>query len=218
MDNIISESLSVLPVKRKNGIYALRLCVNQGQLTIGMLKNITETMAAFNLTSLRATTGQRMNLEGIPEDKLDDVVASLGVAVQKAPPGISVCTGAGICIYGKQETRAIADKVLELVKKNGPYPYKVKSGVSGCKMACGLSFVRDVGLVGGPKGWDVYFGGAATRNAGVGVQLGKNVTEDEALDMIDKSLGFYRESGRKRERPSGTVNRLGKEALLDFLK
>jgi NAD(P)H-nitrite reductase large subunit len=218
MDNIVSESLVVSPVKRKDGTYSLRLCINQGQLTVGMLKTVMDTMAKFNLTSLRATTGQRMNLEGIPEAQLGEVVASLGTAVEKAPPGLSVCSGAGVCLYGVQESRAVGDKILALVKENGPYPFKVKSGVSGCKLACGLSFIRDIGLVGAPKGWDVYFGGAATRNAGVGIQLGKNVSEDEALSLIGKALVYYRENGRKRERTSGTIKRLGADALLAAVK
>ncbi|WP_291326247.1 nitrite reductase [Desulfovibrio sp. UCD-KL4C] len=218
MNNIVSEQLIVKPIKRKDGTYVLRLCVNQGQLTIGMLKNIMETMTEFNLTSLRATTGQRMNLEGIPDAKLDEVIASLGVAIEKPLPEITVCTGAGICMYGVQETRSMGDKILSLLKENGPYPFKIKTGVSGCKMSCGLSYVRDIGLIGGPKGWDVYFGGAAARNAGVGILLGKAVSSEDALNLIAKALVFYRENGKKRERTSGMVNRLGADEVLAALK
>lgn len=218
MDNIVAESVVVMPVERKDGTYALRLCLNQGQLTAGMMKTVMETMSKFNLSSLRATTGQRMNLEGIPKDKLNEVVESLGTAVEKAPPGVSVCTGAGICKYGVQESRGMGDKLLTVVKQNGPYPFKVKSGVSGCKIACGLSFVRDIGLVGTPKGWDVHFGGAATKNAGLGVQIGTRLSEVDALEMVSKALVFYKENGKKRERTSGMLRRLGADAVLEALK
>ncbi|WP_027721698.1 nitrite reductase [Maridesulfovibrio zosterae] len=218
MNNIVAEPIMVMPVERKDGTYALRLCLNQGQLTAGMMKTVMETMVKFNLTSLRATTGQRMNLEGIPKDKLGEVIESIGTAVEKAPPGVSVCTGAGICKYGVQESRSMGDKVLAAVKQNGPYPFKVKSGVSGCKISCGLSFVRDIGLVGTPKGWDVHFGGAATKNAGLGVQIGTKVSEEEALDLVGKALRFYKENGRKRERTSGMLRRLGADAVLEALK
>lgn len=159
-----------------------------------------------------------MNLEGIPKDKLTEVVESIGTAVEKAPPGVSVCTGAGICKYGVQESRGMGEKILAVVKKNGPYPFKVKSGVSGCKIACGLSFVRDIGLVGTPKGWDVHFGGAATKNAGLGIQLGTKLSEDEALELVTKALSFYKENGKKRERTSGMLKRLGAEAVLNAVK
>lgn len=218
MDNIVAEKLTVAPVERKDGTYALRLCIKHGQLTAGMMKTVMETMQKFNLNSLRATTGQRMNLEGIPKEKLNEVIESLGTSVEKAPPGVSVCTGAGICKYGMQESYGMADRLLAVVKENGPYPFKVKSGVSGCKMACGMSFVRDVGMVGGPKGWEVHFGGSPRKDAGLGVVLGSKVTEAEALELAEKALLFYKENGRKRERTSGMLRRLGAEAVLEAVK
>lgn len=218
MNNIVAEPVVVMPVERKDGTFALRICLSQGQLTMGMMKTVMETMDKFNLTSLRVTTGQRMNLEGIPKGKLDEVVESIGTAVKKAPPTVGVCTGVGVCKYGVQDSRGMGEKLLALVKQNGPYPFKIKSGVSGCKISCGFSFVRDIGLVGTPKGWDVHFGGGAARNVRAGVKIGSKLGEAEALELVTKALAFYKENGKKRERTSGMVNRLGAEALLDGLK
>ena len=218
MNNIVAEKLTVAPVERKDGTYALRLCIKHGQLTVGMMKTVMDAMENFGLTSLRATTGQRMNLEGIPKDKLGEVIEALGTSVEKAPPGVSVCTGAGICKYGMQESYGMADRLLAVVKENGPYPFKVKSGVSGCKMACGMSFIRDIGMVGGPKGWEVHFGGSPRKDAGLGVMLGSKVSEEEALDLAKKALLFYKDNGRKRERTSAMLRRLGADAVLDAVK
>ena len=90
MDNIVAESLSAMPVERKDGTYALRIPLVLGQFTPGMMKTVMDTMTKFNLTSLRVTTAQRLNLEGIPKDKLDEVIASLGVKVDKVPPTVGV--------------------------------------------------------------------------------------------------------------------------------
>ncbi|NDV21344.1 nitrite reductase [Desulfovibrio sp. JC022] len=218
MDNIVAESLTAMPVERKDGTYALRIPLNQGQMNPGMLKTVMETMTKFNLTSLRVTTGQRLNLEGIPKDKLEEVVASLGTKIDKVPPTVGVCTGVGVCKYGMQDSRGMGKKLLEVIKQNGPYPFKIKSGVSGCKIACGFSHVRDIGLVGTPKGWDVLFGGGAARNVRAGVKIGTKLSGDEALALIEKALDFYKENGRKRERISGLVDRLGEEALLEAVK
>lgn len=218
MEGTVSESLVVMPVERKDGTYALRLCLNQGLLTLGMTRRLTEVMEKFELSDLRATNGQRMNLEGIPKDKIDQVVAALGTSVPKCPPGVSVCPGNEFCKFGMRETRALGDRLLEVVKKNGPYPYKVKSGVSGCKMACGLSYVRDIGFVAGAGGWDVWFGGCATRKAGLGVLLGSGLTEDAALEIVAKALAYYKENGKKRERTSGLLRRIGEETLLAVIQ
>ena len=218
MDTIVTESIIVMPVERKDGTYALRLCLSQGELSIGMMRRVLDVMAAHGLTTLRATTGQRMNLEGVPKDRLGEIVAALGTAVEKCPPGVSVCPGGAQCRYGKQETRELGKRLTTLVKENGPYPFKVKSGVSGCSFGCGLSFVRDIGLVGKVAGWDLYLGGSATTRPGLGVLLGSGLTEDDVLEAVRKALAFYKEHGRKRERIGRMVQRLGHEAVTEILK
>ena len=218
MNTVISKPIVVMPVARKDGSFALRLCLSQGELSIGMMKRVMEVMTAYGLPTLRATSGQRMNLEGIPKDKLDEIVNALGTAVEKCPPGVSVCPGSAECRYGKQETRELGRKLTTLVKENGPYPFKVKSGVSGCSFGCGLSFVRDIGLVGKSTGWDLYFGGSATSNPGPGVALGKKLHEDEVLDRVRQALAFYKENGKKGERIGSMVRRLGHEAVAESLK
>ncbi|NDV25255.1 nitrite reductase [Desulfovibrio sp. JC010] len=218
MDNIVAESLTAMPVERKDGTYALRIPLDQGKCTPGMMKTVMETMAKFDLTSVRVTTGQRLNLEGIPKEKLDEVIASLGTKIDKVPPTVGVCTGVGVCKYGVQDSRGMGKKLLAVIKANGPYPFKIKSGVSGCKMVCAFSNVRDIGLVGTPKGWDVLFGGGAARNVRAGVKIGTKLADDEALALIEKALDFYKENGRKRERISGLIDRLGEEALLEAVK
>ncbi len=218
MDTAVTEPVVAMPIERKDGTYALRLCLNQGLLTPGMVQRLMDIIAKYELSGLRATTGQRMNLEGIPKDKLNDVLAEIGTPVEMCPPGVGVCPGAEICKYGIQKTRDVGDRLLALIMANGPYPYKIKSGVSGCRMVCGLSYVRDIGLVGKSKGWEVYFGGGAGRKTRKGVLIGSDMNDDEALAVIEKALIFYRENGGKFERTSGTVTRLGDEALLEAVK
>lgn len=218
MEAIVSEPLIVMPIERKDNTYALRLCLNQGLLTPGMTRSIMTLMETYPGITLRATTGQRMNLEGIPKDKLDEVVSTLGTTVPMCPPGVSVCPGSELCKYGRQETRDLGDRLLALIKANGPYPFKVKSGVSGCAMGCGLSYVRDIGLVGLAKGWNVYFGGSARHHAAPGILLAKTVTADEALSVIEKALIYYRNTAKKGERIGMMVRRLGHEEVADTLK
>ena len=67
--NSDSKPVVVMPVERKNGTFALRLCLSQGELSFDMMKRVMDVMTTYDLPTLRATTGQRMNLEGIPKDK-----------------------------------------------------------------------------------------------------------------------------------------------------
>lgn len=215
--DIVAEPLLVMPIERKDGTHVLRLCLNQGLLTAGMMKKMLEVMEKYGLTELRATTGQRMNLEGIPSDKLDEIVEALGTAIPVCPPGVSVCPGSDLCKYGQLPTRELGNKVLDLIKANAPYPFKIKTGVSGCAMGCGLSFVRDIGLVAKAKGWDVLYGGSARHRAAPGIRIAKNATIEEALVAIEKGLAFYKENGRKGERIGLMVRRLGQDKVAEAL-
>ncbi|WP_419786494.1 nitrite reductase [Pseudodesulfovibrio sp.] len=217
MKRIAPQALKVMPVERKDGTYALRLCVHQGLLTRDMLQKLQDVMNVFHLNDLRATTGQKFNLEGVSADKLDAVIDALGTRVAKCPPAISVCSGGGQCKFGQQETREMTDRLLEVVKKHGPYPYKVKSGVSGCGTGCGLSSIRDIGLVGSAKGWTVLYGGSARNNAAPGLELAKGIDADQALELIANGLEYYKENGKNKERVSGMVRRLGSEAIFNAL-
>lgn len=218
MNTPLSTPLVVMPVERTDGTYALRLCLNQGELSPGMLRRVMDVMDAYGLPALRATTGQRMNLEGIPKEKVDEIAAALGTVVSKCPPGVSVCPGKTQCRYARQETRELGRRLSDLLKENGPYPFKVKTGVSGCSFGCGLSFVRDIGLVGKNAGWDLYFGGSATFNPGLGILLGAKLGSDDVLAKVRQTLILYKENGRQGERTSRMVRRLGREAVAEALK
>ncbi|MEZ7195366.1 nitrite reductase [Pseudodesulfovibrio karagichevae] len=217
MGNTASQALSVMPVERKDGTYALRLCLHQGLLDRDMLQRVQEVMDAFQLNDLRATTGQRLNLEGVPADRLDAVIEMLGTRVAKCPPSISVCSGGAQCKLGQQETRAMANRLLVVLQCHAPYPFKVKSGISGCAEGCGLSFIRDLGLVGGAQGWMVLYGGSARHRAAPGLALAKGLGADEALELVARGLEFYKEHGGKKERLGIMVSRLGSDAVLAAL-
>ncbi|MDC0336283.1 nitrite reductase [Pseudodesulfovibrio sp.] len=218
MEDIISEPLLFMPIERKDDTYALRLCLNQGLLTPGMTRTVLQLMETYPGITLRATTGQRMNLEGIPKDTFDEIVTTLGTSVPMCPPNVAVCPGSELCKYGMQDTREIGNRLLALIKANAPYPFKIKSGVSGCAMGCALSFVRDIGLVGKAKGWDVFFGGSARHRAAPGLRLATNVSADEALAVIEKGLLFYKDTAKKCERIGMMVRRLGHDVVADTLK
>ena len=53
-------------------------------------------------------------------------------------------------------------------------PGKMKMAVSGCSLSCAESWVRDIGLMGKPKGWTLVIGGNVGVEAGVsGVKMSR---------------------------------------------
>lgn len=42
MNTVGSEPIAVMPVACKHGAFALRICLNQGELSIGRMKNVMD--------------------------------------------------------------------------------------------------------------------------------------------------------------------------------
>ncbi len=204
-------SLVVMPKDRADGTIALRLFLEQGELPPALLKTILEIMDRYGVT-LRATMSQRVNIENIKKDDLEDIVLMLGATVGMQP-GVVSCPGGHVCKFGVLPTRQLARDVLATIQKHGPYPHKVKAGISGCGMGCGMSAPRDIGLIAAKDGWSLYFGGVGTRDARPGVMLGERLSEAEVLRLLEHALEYYKANGKTRERTGKMLTRLGDDVV-----
>ena len=74
-------------------------------------------------------------------------------------------------------------------------PKKVKISLSGCTSSCGESNVRDIGLIGTPKGWRLLVGGTCGLQTKKGRLLADNLSDNQALNYIEKILDYYNEMG-----------------------
>ena len=73
--------------------------------------------------------------------------------------------------------------------------------------------MRDIGIMGTPRGFTIMVGG----NAGLRPRLGDVLIEhrepDEVLDIVDRILDFYQQNGRRNERIGRMIDRIGLETL-----
>jgi NAD(P)H-nitrite reductase large subunit len=90
-------------------------------------------------------------------------------------------------------------------------PGKFKMAVSGCHLSCAESWVRDVGLIGKKDGWMLTIGGNVGSNPRIGKELIENLSDDQALDAVEKVVAHYRENAKKGERLGKMIERLGLE-------
>jgi NAD(P)H-nitrite reductase large subunit len=94
-------------------------------------------------------------------------------------------------------------------------PAKLKIGVSGCQFCCAENFVRDIGVLGKKNGWTISFGGHSGNRPRIGDILATDLSDDEAILLINNSFKFYKDHARKKERTSRFIERIGLE---DFKK
>ena len=96
-------------------------------------------------------------------------------------------------------------------------PAKIKIGVSGCPFCCAESFVRDIGVFGKKNGWTFIVGGSSARRPRIGDLMAENLSKDEVIDLTKRSLEYYGDKGKKRERMARFVDRIGIENVKDAI-
>lgn len=200
--------------QREGGGYSVTPRMPLGRITPEQLNVINAVVQEYNLPSIRVTAGQRLKIQGIPEDKVREVIDRLGPVGEFCKYYVQACPGTTACRMGMQDSMAMGGR-LESWLNTIDLPCKLKCGVSGCSMCCSESFVRDVGLVGKKHGWTVVFGGNAGKRVRKGDILADNLSDDEAMTVIGAVLEIYSAQANKGERTARFVERVGIETVVE---
>jgi NAD(P)H-nitrite reductase large subunit len=190
---------------------------NNGMITPDDLEHIAKVARKHEVPMMKITGAQRISFLGLAPDKLDALKKDLNIPAK--PPHarnkthhVQACPGSVWCKYGSQDSLAMADAIRALTTKK-PLPYKVKVGVSGCRMCCCESWVRDVGLIGDKNGWRFIFGGNAAGKPRIGDIVAENLNQDEAVALVEKCLNFYINNAKFKTRSARFMERFGIEEL-----
>jgi len=164
------------------------------------LRKIADVAEKYNAKALKLTSAQRIAIVGISEKDLDDVWKDLamppGHAVGLCVRSVKFCPGTTFCKRGKQDSVKLG---MELDKRyhGTSTPSKFKIGVSGCTNCCAESRIKDLGFIGRPDGWEIVVGGSAAASPTIAQTLVRDLSDDEALDLADRIINFYKNSDTK---------------------
>lgn len=193
-------------LQRDKETYAIAPHIPGGITTPAMLRKLADVAEKYKAAAIKITSAQRIAIVGLPEDKLDDIWSELGeklgAAIGLCVRSVKICPGTTFCKRGQQDSVTVG---LELDKRyHGlELPWKFKMGVSGCMNDCAETCIKDIGLVGKPKGWTIKVGGNGGGMARLSNPLVEGIaTNEEALATIDKIVNWFKEQGK--------VGRLGK--------
>jgi len=185
--------------------YAIAPHMPGGICTPAQLRKIADTAEKFGAKALKLTSAQRIAMVGINEGDIDTIWKELdmppGHAIGLCVRSVKICPGTTFCRRGQQDAIGVG---LELDTRYHGYqlPSKFKIGVSGCGNSCAESWVKELGLIGMPKGWKIVVGGCAGAMPRVAEELVAGLTDEQALETVGKILDYYKNSG--------TTKRLGK--------
>jgi NAD(P)H-nitrite reductase large subunit len=201
-------------IQRDMQTYAIKAHAPGGFIDPEYMRRLADIAERFSIKAVKLTSAQRIMLIGLEEDKIDEVIAALGengtAAAGLCVRYVKACPGAVHCKRGQQDSMAMG---LEMDDRYHGLKvgWKFKMGVSGCPNDCSEVCIKDVGLIGTPKGWNVFVGGNGGSAPRLGLKLAENVPDhEEALEIVDRIISWFKDTGRTC-RIGKVINEIGLE-------
>ncbi len=202
--------------QRDKETYAIAPHIPCGMVTPDLLRRIADTAEKYNAAAVKITGAARIAIIGLKEADIDgawsDLALDKGAAVGLCIRSIRACPGSTYCKLGKQDALKIA-MTLDDIYHGMVLPGKFKMAVSGCKLSCSESWVRDIGLIGQKGGWDLVVGGNVGASPRIAQACAGGFNDDEALVAIERVIAYYQQNAKKGERLGKLLDREGMEPL-----
>ncbi|MFC5060864.1 nitrite reductase large subunit NirB [Actinomycetospora atypica] len=206
---------------QRDGTFSVVPRMSGGVTSPDQLRRIADVAEKHEIPMVKLTGGQRIDLLGVPKEKLQEVWADLdmpsGWAYGKSFRTVKTCVGTDFCRFGLGDSTKLGID-LEERYKGIEGPAKMKLAVSGCPRNCAESMVKDVGLVAveGDR-WQIYVGGAAGATIRKGDILATVDSHEEAMTITGRFLQYYRENANWLERTYDFVPRMGLDYLIGVI-
>jgi NAD(P)H-nitrite reductase large subunit len=201
--------------------YAIAPHIPCGVVTPALLRKLADVAEKYQIQAMKITGATRIALVGLKEEDIDsawhDLGMDQGAAVGLCVRSIRACPGTTFCTLGKQDALGMGMK-LDGLYHGAQLPGKFKMAVSGCKINCAESSVRDVGLIGEADGWKVVVGGNVGVSPRIADEVAKGLDDQQALDFARQVIAHYTENANKGERLGKMIERIGLDALRAALR
>lgn len=201
-------------IQRDKVTYAVAPHIPCGVTSPAELRKIADVAEKFNAAAVKVTSAARIAIVGLQEDQIDDVWRELGMTpgagVGLCVRSIKACPGTTFCKRGMLDSLSMG---LKLDKKYHGYetPNKLKIGVSGCPNQCAETCIKDVGLVGMKSGWRLFVGGNGGAKPRLSQEIIRDLSDDDALSLIDKIIAVYKEKCTQKQRLGAFIDNIGIE-------
>jgi len=207
-------------LQRDKETYAIVPRTPVGLVTPDDLEALAAVARKYNIPVIKITSGQRFALVGLKKADVDSVWQELNMDIGKATElclhYVQACPGTAVCKFGVQDSLGLGIEI-EAFFTEMVLPAKVKIGISGCPFCCGESFVRDIGIFGKKGGWTFIVGGSSARRPRIGDVLTENLSKEEVIDLTRRTLEYYRDKSKKKQRMARFVDRIGIENFKDAI-
>ncbi len=188
-------------LQRDQETYAIMADLGGGVMDTPTARRIADAADKFGAKKLKITGAQRLALLGVKEQDIDAAYEVMGVKFQQCSPlctqYIKVCPGNTFCPRGQRDTLSFASRVRERFHPFPKISAKIKIGIAGCYNSCVEPAIKDIGLIGLPKGWTLMAGGAGGKDPMFAQIIAANLEDDKTLELVERILKYYRASASR---------------------
>jgi sulfite reductase (ferredoxin) len=197
--------------RQQDGANALGFALRTGRISGTLLTRLADLAEQYGTRGgrLRTTPQQKMLILDVPDETVEDLVATLAEHDLLVRPsafrrGTLACTGLEFCKLAIVETKQHAqDLYAELEKRLPDFDTPIGINVNGCPNSCARFQTADIGFKGSMvrddagemvEGFQVHLGGHLGVEAAFGRKFrGHKVTKTETADYCERVLRGYLE-------------------------
>ncbi|MGE7469792.1 NirA family protein [Bosea sp. NPDC003192] len=174
-----------------------------GKLTAQQMRTIAAIATACGDGDIRLTVWQNLLISGVPDVKVDDVIANLqaiGLSAETSilRAGLIACTGATGCKFAAAHTKEDALAIAAHCEPRITLEQPVNIHLTGCHHSCAQHYIGDLGLIGAKvpvneegdtvPGYDLLVGGGYGVDGGMARPFREKVKAEEAPALVEAIL------------------------------
>ncbi|MCC3374020.1 nitrite/sulfite reductase [Cohnella sp. REN36] len=212
--------------QKQQGLNYVGLNIPVGRTSSDEFDQLADLADQYGDGTIRTTITQNVLLTGVPDDKVDALLAH--PLLQRLTPNPNrfmsrtvSCTGNEFCNLAIVETKERARRVAAYLDEHVELDTPVRIHFIGCPNGCGQKHVADIGLQGSliktPEGmidaFDIAVGGKLGPDAKFNTVLKGRIKGEEVQFGIAKLIEFYKEQRQADESFHDFVQRVGVPAL-----
>lgn len=202
--------------QRQDGRSYLGFPVHQGLVNGQQMQQIADLIETYG-GGFRVTRQQNFVLSGVPNERVEEVVGTVGrigfpIDVNGIR-GLGIgCTGQPLCNFAVASTKTRLDEVITHLERTfGKDVEDLRVQVDGCPHACAQHWIADIGLQGttprerGAQGekleaYEVYLRGGVGKDPQIGKAVLRRVPAAEVTTYVERLVRKYLEDRRPGER------------------
>jgi len=218
--------------QKEEGLYYVGLNVPVGRMSGEQFEEAGRLAEEYG-SEVRLATDQNLIITGVPEERVDDLLAEPILKRYSPNPGafergVVACTGSEFCRFGIVETKVRAlEWAREMDARVGDLGQEaVRMHFSGCSASCAQPQIGDVGFRGETakkdgaivEGVDIGLGGSLGKDAAFIDWVEGSKPADEVPDALVAVFERFKEERRDGERFHEWARRTRNEELRETLR